>query len=403
MYRLEELVTFDWGSVAEGLKDVLVDPASNLTAFILLLAIVAVAGLIAIIILMLALTRSSSSRRGSRAQVAQDGIRHAGTESSRAAQPLPTSERRQRLAWLPRWIQLTLLGAAVAVALLVGGVYSGSNAVCADACHGSSVSLEGNHKDIRCVECHEGRGVDSLVALPGRMAHLLTGLGVAVKEYPEPSSRACTSCHRTVTDDQGSPDASHLRMSHSEPIGVGLRCLECHRITHNQSDRLLPGVMQTCIRCHDGDRASADCGSCHVGDPSGAAWAQGDRRHYSKVQTREKYSCEGCHDQATCDACHGLRLPHSDAFIEGGHARDSAFDGKEVCWKCHTRDFCMNACHRELEPHGPNERWRVEHGRGVPFNAPCACHSAMYPKPPDVGFCPLCHDTRPRGSAPPTQ
>lgn len=416
MISLSDFTKVDYGALLTQLRGVLVDPASNLTAFILVLAIIAIAGLMVISVLMLFLLGPGGRRRPGKKKLPTKGIRAgaaaeagptaavqaAGPEASEESRTGATPARKPKKSRkrLPKLAQWAMVLACVAGAVYLIGGYSGSQAICLKACHQKSVKIAAEHKSVRCVECHEGRGLDRVIAVPRRLAHVATaGFGMRITSYPSVEGRECAACHTVAEADRAAEKDKFLLMSHREPVGAGLRCGECHRVAHSAKAQLVPGAMQVCVRCHDADAAKADCSVCHRGDPTRIVWARGDKRPYSPVPTKNKYQCGACHEQTKCDACHGLRLPHSQDFLDRGHARMAAFDGKKLCWRCHSRAFC-GKCHFSLEAHGANAKWKVEHGRGASFSSPCGCHDGKGVRAPGSAFCPLCHDSRPAGVAP---
>jgi len=117
-----------------------------------------------------------------------------------------------------------------------------------------------------------------------------------------------------------------------------------------------------------------------------ARWSGETRPH-----SIEQPDCGGCHAQDTCDACHGLRMPHTREFRLTGHARpgveDIWFNGGKTCSKCHneTRRPCT-ACHQAMPSHGLT--WSKYH-RGDPKG--CSCHARTEHLYGRV-ICELCHE-----------
>ena len=86
----------------------------------------------------------------------------------------------------------------------------------------------------------------------------------------------------------------------------------------------------------------------------------------------------------SCDACHGIRMPHSEEFLRT-HPRYSGFDLKEQCFEqCHTQQDC-GKCHGAWSSHPPS--FKQDHQR-YPKDAACStCHSKH-----EGPMCDLCHD-----------
>ncbi len=101
--------------------------------------------------------------------------------------------------------------------------------------------------------------------------------------------------------------------------------------------------------------------------------------------------CGGCHDQSSCDSCHGIRMPHTREFRLTGHARpgveDLWFNGGKTCSKCHneTRRPCTG-CHQAMPSHGLT--WSKYH-QGDPRG--CSCHARTEHLYGRV-ICELCHE-----------
>lgn len=169
-------------------------------------------------------------------------------------------------------------------------------------------------------------------------------------------------------------------MDHTAPIAGGVSCLECHDEAGHAVERpLRPSRMQVCLRCHDGRMAASACEVCHVGDVGNQAVFN---RVYRKA-VLPQLTCGGCHDETTCDNCHGLRMPHSQEFIDGDHARDAGFDKKVLCWRCHPETDC-GKCHSDWNAHGAD--FKQSH-KSKPRDSACyGCHDDH-----EGSFCDRCH------------
>jgi hypothetical protein len=150
--------------------------------------------------------------------------------------------------------------------------------------------------------------------------------------------------------------------------------------------------MATCVPCHDGKKASSTCSVCHLGDTSEAVRVSDRARMYPRTALGRISDCGGCHDQTSCDKCHGLRMPHSATFTKWQHARYAAFSKRESCWGCHVIAEC-GKCHSDWarDPHGPN--FRITHRR-FDRESLCACHWSRMPESGRQAtrtYCALCH------------
>lgn len=169
-------------------------------------------------------------------------------------------------------------------------------------------------------------------------------------DYGQVTSSACERCHMSVMTGVTNVQSRGLKMSHSEPMRASATCTDCHQLRGGVVSIHNAG-MTPCLRCHDGTKVSAACATCHNERPTAAARARSTS--FSDQQVRE-IKCGGCHEEKRyCDPCHGLRMPHTTAFMAGAHARaatvDFWYNGGKACARCHTakRRPCTR-CHTSL-------------------------------------------------------
>lgn len=384
----------DW---IQQLGEIVREPTSNLTAAVLLLAALTLVVLIIIIALLLLVARPPKRRRTTR-RIARTADDYEYPELSRELSPhLPGEARRKRptltRAWFAgrggAWLIVLLL----ALSLAGGYAASSTDGFCRDACHGSDDSMSdrsrAEHKNAPCASCHEDALPGGFFAsLVNRTAHLVGQVAPGVEVYAGPvPSRRCLTCHGSVRS-AVIETAGGARMSHREPLDAGMACRDCHGQVGHEPVIAVAG-MTKCVPCHDSKKASANCRSCHARDTGHASASSGNSRGFPRVQLGPVTDCGGCHDQAPCDACHGLRMPHSIEFLRWKHARSGAFEGKTLCWRCHTKADCSR-CHLDFPGHAPG--WKDEHKTAAP-RARCDCH--WHKVPPEAqtpeGFCYLCH------------
>lgn len=157
----------------------------------------------------------------------------------------------------------------------------------------------------------------------------------------------CGTCHTDVVRRRGY--AFGTVFAHSDHVGTAqLPCTTCHQAgSEPQADdhgRLSIG-RQDCQRCHEGSR---------IDSPHEAGWQVihgGQARHDASL-------CATCHSQASCDGCHGTRIPHADGWI---HQHQSAGRSQQTCAKCHQTSFCA-ACHGAARPDDHRQQWNRRHG-----------------------------------------
>lgn len=380
--------TIDIGALGERLAEVLANPAANLTAAFLLFAAAVLVGLMVIIVVALRVVAARSAEEGARPD-ARGGAVLAGARAERG--------RARRGRGARAAVSIVVL-ALVTAALYVAAGYSGSTRICYRECHRDVAAhvTDGNtvdaHRTAPCVQCHEGPLGSRLAALPERAAHIVRASAGGRPEYPPMGSHGCLTCHRALLAATTRSSDLPITMSHAEPVARGMGCEVCHAVGHDESAKPRKGRMNTCLVCHDGQAASSACSVCHIGDASAVRTARNEGRLMGRVQPAARIECGGCHDLRPCDACHGLRMPHSREFEEGGHAPVAAFERKELCFRqCHEPVECT-MCHGDFASHGPG--FKERHGQGQPFTAPCSCHAPA--NDPTRPFCPVCHERDPR-------
>jgi cytochrome c nitrite reductase small subunit len=267
-------------------------------------------------------------------------------------------------------------------------------------CH--TVSLEaktwrkGVHRSVACISCHEP---DPVVRFPQYAARRVINQVKYEVSHPkrarlsEVDDSGCIGCHRDdiTTITVGPADTRSIRMRHSDVVGAGYHCTDCHRTTGHAVVAKAPsglGGMTRCLECHRDGKAPTACDTCHVEDVmSFAARRTGP---YPKTALAAK-DCQTCHATDRCTSCHGLQLPHSDAFVEGGHARQAAFEKKRSCWRCHKPGECSK-CHvlgkERFSAHAPD--WKTTHPSGVTnLDNPGNCRSCHNKS--EGPFCRRCH------------
>ena len=358
----------------EEIQALIAHPTSNLTAASLLLAIIVIAVLAFLIVALLLLTAD-----------------RARTATSKTPTPLPGSTRTLttggRLSDADRRFAIWAIVAAVAVAGTATYAYTARTGYCASSCHSMTPAADtwesSTHVAVDCVSCHES-------SIPGaissRIRHVVSEMTGATSDLDATiESRRCTRCH-PETLETAVIEHGGIRVAHGHFTVEGMSCMGCHgQVGHTETPDLRDAVMDRCLRCHDGQTASAECTVCHVGDIGASAL---EDRTFGRVRLPEP-TCGGCHDEQTCDACHGLRMPHPGDFTDPhAHARGGAFSGRTtLCYRCHVPHDC-DACHVTLTLSGGHAaNWRTAHqqysradGRGYCL----ACHKTQ-------DFCAVCH------------
>ena len=333
-------------------------------------------------------------RRVRRTTVALSGTQASSTGGQKATKALsPAARRRRSNVGLAIVTALMLVG--VIAAFVATYIYTGTNEYCGRSCHATDphVVLAVKTSHAKCTDCHEADPISGMASRI-RMAIVKTPeVGHSVASVPVDPAR-CLGCHATVAQTTV-VTATGLRISHREIIATGYTCSACHHdIGHAKTGTLTAGMGQ-CMSCHDGKKAPKTCATCHTaGSPitvASAATKIASQFNYGtvRVANQECFRCHGA--EKNCIACHGLVLPHPQAFINGGHARIAAFDGKQMCFKCHSLQWCGNGtCHGAFSMHAAS--WKTAHQKYT--NAQCVgCHLSFIHANlgPNGNFCKVCH------------
>ncbi|MHB9003098.1 MAG: hypothetical protein ACYC6C_03420 [Coriobacteriia bacterium] len=391
---MEQLLTRDYGETLILIWEIIQDPASKPTEAFLIFGII----VIVLIMLMLAVISFVAAKPDEETLVV---VRQA--PAGGVAQQAQRSSARVMVSHAKRHIPIALVvPGAILAWWLVTGVTTMPTMIC-ESCHFENIhSLAVGpdpHEGTPCVRCHESGGYLAAVTtgVPGRVTHMVAKMVSerAVTPYGYVASASCDSCHgRQVTVTTTNP-VKAVRISHKEPLEAGAQCTDCHRVRSGIVGSDTTG-MAPCLRCHDNIQASAECSSCHTGDIALAITGRSEPTTETAQRLIPTPDCGGCHDQTTCDSCHGMRLPHSQEFMQYAHARqgveDLWFNGGRTCAKCHNDENrpCTN-CHKaKFLSHGSN--FYGTHSQGSSTGIGCDnCHAEMAYRP-NRNFCELCHD-----------
>lgn len=405
---LDNLLQLDFREAWVFLGDVIRHPSNDPQAFALLLAAITVAVLLVVLIMLLVFMTTTNEERGRGVPGRGAGSSvDAGTGAAPSPQQQTASEHEGARRAKRASVGLVWLLVALAV-WITGGWVTSRDSVCV-SCHlddsAHAVRMEGGeddpHADVACVGCHESPSLLArvTVAVPRRAVHFMGGFALEklARGYGVPVAvKSCSECHKREISETVEDDGRGVRMSHAEPLDAKAYCNDCHALHPDTGivDRFTVG-MAPCLRCHDANQAPAECSYCHTKDVAYAMQSRGEIRPVSHVR---QIDCGGCHSQASCDACHGLRMPHTPEFMGGAHAREAVEDiwhnGGRTCDRCH---FEMHRpctkCHVASFPGHAKETWPRDHAKADPRNNGCdSCHGKLAVM--DRNFCLVCHDPR---------
>lgn len=377
------MMSATWSEILSAVLDVVADPTSNLTAAVTLMAAAVLVVLILVILAMIFVLSGGSRRRERRSLAAPAPAEGEVAPDAAAAVTAPRPHRVPVIRWLGGRGGMWLAVAAAAAILLSAYVATSQDAYCL-TCHTDdlpAIESEGAHGDVSCVRCHEDSWAIASNTM-SRLSDVAAHYGLGSSQYSSSlRSTRCLSCHRQGIAETTEDEQTGVRISHAEPLEAGWACADCHA-SEQHADMAAAVGMSPCLSCHDAATASADCATCHTKDTSAASGLAGTRIYGTATITRT--DCEGCHSMESCDACHGIRMPHSDTFLRT-HPRYSGFDKKELCFEqCHTQADC-GKCHGAWESHIPS--FKEDHKR-LPKTATCdTCHDQH-----EGPMCDLCHD-----------
>jgi len=404
--------------VIKTIPDILRNPAANPLQAAVLLGIGLVLLLTILLSAVLVFMRPTADDE---AMFSEAGFGGEDEEEAEQLTPEEQAELTREEIVTRRMTSLTVTSIVVLVLCavwLVAGVTTSQPDVCT-SCHANTIhdTAKGNdpHKSVKCVACHEGGGAFARVSVNvfTRLEHvaLARNDGPRASAFGEPmASDACISCHREQIKGTYFNPQLKVKVSHAEPLAAGAQCVDCHVLKSGVVSAATVG-MTSCLRCHDGKAARAECSECHVGDPSQAIRPKIGINDMAAVQVPEP-QCTACHkDQTRCNNCHGIQMPHSLLFKSYGHARQGAldiwFNSGKTCGRCHYigHNYCVKpGCHlvRVADGH-PNPAWAKLHQK-APWlkgqQAGCACH-AWNPYDHDgMIYCQICHATKPKSARP---
>jgi hypothetical protein len=391
---VDDLVGLDPSKLLDQLLNLLTDPTSNLQAALILYGMIALVVAIVLVVGVILLMGLPDDEYEEVAPSSAGGGREAASKPPTKKQDT-TTPRGPAARLISTFVMVCLL---VAVWVVAG--YTTSRTDTCGACHVTTVHDEADddgdpHASSECVSCHEsgsqfGRYVTDV---PVRMVHFVEGsAGLTLQAvYGHVTTSSCDSCHAMRKAGTTINKVSGIRMSHEEPLDAAATCLYCHKPIKGLVTRQTIG-MNSCLRCHDSQVASAECTTCH--DTKTAAAVRASSTEYAKEQVVD-IKCGGCHNEVVeCDSCHGSRMPHSLAFKAGVHARAGAvdfwFNEGKGCARCHTetRRPCTR-CHNPILGKGHPASQATVH-QDATADRCTSCHIALA-NPKNRDWCDLCH------------
>jgi c(7)-type cytochrome triheme protein len=200
--------------------------------------------------------------------------------------------------------------------------------------------------------------------------------------HPRPSatSQPCNLCH--VQADASRVRAvsklptPRLRFNHARHSTAGVSCDRCHgdfRKVGLATREDLPSEA-SCLSCHDGEKLSDRCDTCHPADLSGRLVTQpgNDRslppllpkgehgwgmthdlafvNQHQQVARARPGACETCHAPSFCLDCHAGNVRPMKIHA-GNFSRTHGFEAQlnpQRCTACHVQQVDCRACHERV-------------------------------------------------------
>ena len=132
---------------------------------------------------------------------------------------------------------------------------------------------QSSHASVNCEACHLTPGFFGF--LGGKISGLQVVMNYIRGEYEDysfnaaVSNGACLQCHEEILEGNIHDNPSGITVSHSDIIGMGGKCLNCHSTVAHGGEVPVGSAthptMETCLTCHNDKIAPLDCDLCHTG------------------------------------------------------------------------------------------------------------------------------------------
>ncbi|MDW7651240.1 MAG: NapC/NirT family cytochrome c [Bacillota bacterium] len=328
---------------------------------------------------------------------------------------------------------LLVLGGLIILVLLFFSLVAASDSSNPDSCAGCHVIepyyltwQNSPHANVSCVECHVEPGTGFVSVAAQRLGERLKyseDMELPLEGTKEISSETCLDCHsnnRVI-----SPSLDLRSHWHADHLGYGTSCVDCHyevahagmrnRETFAYTDEKMDEFRNmdhhdfsltktSCLECHDGERVTYNCETCHTETsiPDNHFLADFGYRHGDAVR-EDVQDCMRCHtgfgkvreipgdsiaeitrNARFCINCHeGTRPVTHDAFWSVGHKipGKASRDGCLVCHDWNTPQEGLRAanvitcatCHEAVPDGHDNPRWYFDHKNTVKDKGSFGC------------------------------
>jgi len=204
------------------------------------------------------------------------------------------------------------------------------------------------HARMGCVSCHVEPGLKGyvnygLAAIPDFYSQLFFG-AKTTNMFSPPTVAACQKCHTNFREVSPGGD---LKIPHKAHVVVlKMNCVDCHKnlVHSNNRQGFNRPEMQTCLKCHNGDKASNKCVDCHTQKITPPTHKQKDwlQVHSSGADLKE---CS-CHSWTPefCAECHEKRPASHVGNWKKNHGPEAKKRG-QGCLVCHGGEKFCKQCH----------------------------------------------------------
>lgn len=206
------------------------------------------------------------------------------------------------------------------------------------------------HAEVSCIRCHvspEKRGATAFTARTIGEFYLRFILGPGKPPIAnKPVNAACLQCHSGSRTASPSGDLLIPHRAHVDILKMD--CIDCHGwVVHrkNPEGNHRPRMI-TCLKCHDGKRASNKCDDCHKKKSFPVSHRAQDWLVIHSEKTK-KIDCKQCHGWVPnyCQSCHRSKpVSHAGRWRTFHRLR---VEKHRNCEACHQAPFCVK-CHGEV-------------------------------------------------------
>lgn len=264
-----------------------------------------------------------------------------------------------------RWRPLGAILLLLAVVVIAGTAAGAADPVC-NSCHAMRPFVksldESSHESTSCLACHGSgapgaRSLFVISVFTDMMPAALTGADRVSGIGTRVARSACVRCHEK--DIEETVESGGLRVRHESCAPPGTACDSCHSaVAHGKATRWVRApLMEECALCHIKNDAPVECDLCHAGELERERLTRGPWRITHGVQWKSTHGmgnlryCQVCHPKDYCVDCHGVELPHGEAFSRGHAVAAQEQDAR--CATCHDQTTFCDSCHGLPMPHPP--------------------------------------------------